>query len=433
LQSHDLPFDNFFSADCIGSIVAHTPATRSTVFTPLVTLKAFIGQVLGADGSCKQAVAGVLADRLSDGEPANTVNTGPYCKARQRLPLEQLEGAARTVGHGIHQEAADEWLWKGHNVVITDGATVTMPDTPENQAVFPQPESQKPGLGFPMARMVALISLAVGTVMAYALGPYQGKDTGETSLLSQLLGYLSVGDLLMADRYYCTFAIIALLQARGIPVLFPMHARKKADFSLGVRLGAKDHLVRWQKPKRKPVWMSAEEYATLPNTLTVRELSVGGMVYVSTLLDHKAYRKQELDELYQDRWIIELDIRSIKTHMGMDMLRCKSPDMVKKEIAVHILAYNIIRGNLMQAARLFKKIPRQLSFKSAVQLMLEVPAKIAALAGAGLMKALLSLLKAIASTPIGMQKRGSQPRAIKRRPKPYPLLTTPRKEAVLAL
>ena len=179
--------------------------------------------------------------------------------------------------------------------------------------------------------------------------------------------------------------------------------------------------------------MSAEEYATLPNTLTVRELSVGGMVYVSTLLDHKAYRKQELDELYQDRWIIELDIRSIKTHMGMDMLRCKSPDMVKKEIAVHILAYNIIRGNLMQAARLFKKIPRQLSFKSAVQLMLEVPAKIAALAGAGLMKALLSLLKAIASTPIGMQKRGSQPRAIKRRPKPYPLLTTPRKEAVLAL
>lgn len=433
LQSQDLPFDDFFSADSIGAIVAHTPATRSTVFTPLVTLKAFIGQVLAADGSCRQAVAGVLADRLGTEEPANTANTGPYCKARQRLPLEQLEDSARTAGLELHQEAPAEWQWKGHKVVLADGTTVTMPDTPESQAVFPQPESQKPGLGFPMARMVALISLAAGTVIAYALGPYQGKDTGETSLLSQLLDYLSAGDLLMADRYYCTFAIIALMQARNIPVLFQMHARKKADFSRGIRLGAKDHWVTWKKPKRKPVWMSVEEYAALPDTITVRELAVAGMVYVTTLFDPKTYRKQELASLYQDRWIIELDIRAIKTHMGMDMLRCKSPDMVKKEIAVHILAYNIIRGNLMQAAHLYGKIPRRLSFKSAVQLMREVPAKIAALAGESLIKALLSLLKAIASTPIGIQKRGSQPRAIKRRPKPYPLLTVPRKEAVLAL
>lgn len=284
-----------------------------------------------------------------------------------------------------------------------------------------------------MARMVALISLAAGTVIGYALGAYQGKDTGETSLLSLLFGYLSAGDLLMADRYYCTFAIIALLQACGIPVLFQMHARKKADFGLGIRLGAKDHLVTWCKPKRKPVWMSVEEYSTLPETITVRELAVAGRVYVTTLLDHKTYRKQDLASLYQDRWIVELDLRSIKTHMGMDVLRCKSPDMVKKEIAVYLLAYNVIRGNLMQAARLYGKIPRRLSFKSAVQLMLEVPAKIAALAGDALAKALLSLLKAIASTPIGIQKRGSQPRAIKRRPKPYPLLTVPRKAAVLAL
>lgn len=142
LQFQDLPFDDFFSAKSLGAIVAHTPATRSTVFTPLVTLKAFIGQVLGADGSCKQAVAGVLADRLGAGEPANTVNTGPYCKARQRLPLEPLEGAARTTGLDLHQATPALWRWKGYNVVLTDGTTVTMPDTPENQAVFPQPESQ---------------------------------------------------------------------------------------------------------------------------------------------------------------------------------------------------------------------------------------------------------------------------------------------------
>ena len=311
------------------------------MFTPLETLKAFIGQVLAADGSCRQAVARVLADRLGAEEPDNTANTGPYCKARQRLPLEQLEDSARTAGLELQQKAPAEWQWKGHKVVLADGTTVTMPDTPESQAVFPQPESQKPGLGFPMARMVALISLAAGTVIAYALGPYQGKDTGETSLLSQLLDYLSAGNLLMADRYYCTFAIIALMQARNIPVLFQIHARKKANFSRGIRLGAKDHWVTWEKPKRKPVWMSAEEYATLPDTITVRELAVAGMVYVTTLFDPKTYRKQELVSLYQDHWIIELDIRAIKTHMGMDMLRCKSPDMVKKEIAVHIMAYNI--------------------------------------------------------------------------------------------
>jgi len=179
----------------------------------------------------------VLVDRLSNGKPANTVNTGPYCKARQRLPLKELNEAVVTTGSSLHQQIPDAWRWKGFNVVLTDGATVQMPDTPDNQADFPQPDSQKPGLGFPMARMVALISLAAGTVIAYGIGAYQGKGTGETSLLSQLLSYLSVGDLLMADRYYCTFAIIALLQIREIPVLFQIHTRKKTDFKLGI----KDH------------------------------------------------------------------------------------------------------------------------------------------------------------------------------------------------
>jgi hypothetical protein len=251
----------------------------------LVTLKAFIGQVLAAGGSCRQAVAGVSADRLGAEEPDTTANTGPYCKARQRLPLEQLEDSARTAGMKLHQQAPAEWQWKGHKVVLADGTTVTMPDTPE---------SQKPGLGFPMARMVALISLAAGTVIAYALGPYQGKDTGETSLLGQLLDYLSAGDLLMADRYYCTFAIIALMQARNIPVLFQMHARKKADFSRGTWLGAKDHWVTWEKPKRKPVWMSVEEYAALPDTITVRELAVAGMVYVTRFLTLKPTANKNL-------------------------------------------------------------------------------------------------------------------------------------------
>jgi hypothetical protein len=220
-------------------------------------------------------------------------------------------------------------------------------------------------VGFPIARAVALISLAAGTVMAYSLGPYQGKGTGETSLLCPLLSHLSAGDLLLADRYYCTFAIIAMLQACQIPVLFQLHANKKTYFSQGVQLGTKDHLIEWKKPPRKPVWMPDADYALLPETITVREFSTGGIVCVTTLLDCKRFHKQEIALLYKERWKIELDFRSIKTHMRMDMLRCKSPDMVKKEIAVHLLAYNLIRGNLAQAASLHQKAPRQLSFKSA--------------------------------------------------------------------
>jgi hypothetical protein len=324
------------------------------------------------------------------------------------------------------------WRWKGYNIVLTDGTTVIMPDTPDNQAVFPQQSNQKPGLGFPIARMLALISLAAGTVMDYRLGAYQGKGTGETSLLSELLGCLSVGDLLMADRYYCTFAIIALLQARGIPVLFQIHAKKKANFSQGVLLAVKDHLTDWKKPKRKPVWMSDADYAALPDTIRLREFSVNGMVYVTTLLDHKCFHQQELASLYKGRWEIELDFRPIKTNMGMEMLRCKSPDMVKKEIAVHFFAYNLIRWNLAQAARLHKKIPRHLSFMSAAQMLTEASRQIVTLAGKMLLPAVYALLKAMASIVIGKQKRKPQPRAVKRRPKPFPLLSVPRNEARLS-
>ncbi len=243
----------FFADNVIADIIKHTPHKRTSVFTPLVTLKAFIFQVLNDDGSCKQAVASVLTDRLSNGQPANSINTGPCCKARQRLPLVQMKAAVINTGSQLHQQSAKTWRWHGYKVVLTDGTTLQMPDTPENQAVYPQPSNQKLGLGFPILRMVALMSLTAGTVLNYSLGPYQGKQAGESSLFSQLLNSLSIGDLLIADRYYCTFAIIALLQAMGVPVLFQLHANKKVDFRQGQRLGAKDHCIEWKKPKRKPI------------------------------------------------------------------------------------------------------------------------------------------------------------------------------------
>lgn len=399
----------------------------------MVTLKAFIFQVLNDDGSCKQAVASVLTDRLSNGQSANSINTGPYCKARQRLPLPQMKAAAINVGTCLHQQSAKTWRWYGYNVVLTDGTTVQMPDTPKNQAVFPQQSNQKPGLGFPILRIVALISLTAGTVLNYSLGPYQGKQTGESSLFSQLLNSLSMSDLLMADRYYCTFAIIALLQAMNAPVLFQIHANKKVDFRQGQKLGAKDHCIEWKKPKRKPVWMTVQAYADLPDMITVREFAVKGVVYVTTLLNAKKHPKTAVAALYRERWKIELDFRTIKTHRDMEMLRCKIPDSVEKEIAVYLLAYNIIRGKLAQAAILHDKIPRQLSFRSAAQLVTHATKQLIVLTGVLLSNAVQALFKAIASTAVGQQRRKSQPRAIKRSPKSYPLLTIPRHEACATL
>jgi len=198
-------------------------------------------------------------------------------------------------------------------------------------------------------------------------------------------------------------------------------------------LGAKDHLIEWKKPKRKPDWITQGDYETLPDVILLREFSVKGRVYVTTLMNAKKYPKKELTELYTQRWVIELDFRSLKTHMKMDMLRCKSPEMVKKEIAVYLLAYNLIRAGIARAAKVKNQIPRQLSFMTTVQVFNEGILQLILHSGKVLKYAIDGVLNAIASIPIGQQKRKAQPRAIKRRPKAYPLLTEPRDKACEAI
>lgn len=411
------------------NIAQHSKSSRNRLFTPLVTLKAFIFQSLSTDGSCRQAVSHVLSERLLEGEAANSIHTGAYCKARDRLPLVPLQQAVEASGTALHHQADPTWLFKGHNLMVTDGSTLIMPDTPENQAVFPQQANQKPGLGFPILRIVVLISLSVGAVIAYATGPYQGKGTGETALFSHLLSHIANSTLLLADRYYCTWAIIASILQQDGHVLVQNHAQRKPDFRLGQQLGPRDHLVTWKKPKRKPGWISQEDYDALPDEILIREFAVGGKVYVTTLLAPKSYHKKELAGLYLQRWSVELDLRSIKTHMKMDMLRCKTPGRVQKEIAVHLLAYNLVRASIARAAAIKHKLPRQLSFMTAVQQLNVGLPQLMLFAGNRLGHIINGLLEAIASIPIGQKKRKPQPRAIKRRPKPYPLLTVPRNQA----
>jgi len=426
LQLPGIPFSNILTNKSLQQIIDHSESSRDRIFTPLVTLKAFIFQVLSTDGSCRQAVMHVLSDRLQQGEKAISVMTGAYCKARQRLPYESLKELTEETGKNLHQKADSSWKWKGHNTLLTDGTTVLMPDTGKNQHDFPQQGNQKLGLGFPIARIVGLVSLSVGTVVSYAVGPYQGKGTGETSLFSQLMDAISKNDLLLADRYYCTWAILALMMQKKSHLLVQNHAQRKPDFRCGKKPGAKDHLVEWKKPKRKPGWISQADYKALPESILIREFAVKGMVCVTTLLDAKKYPKQELADLYLQRWKIELDIRSIKTQMGMEMLRCKSPDMVKKEIAVHFLSYNLIRATIARSAKLNQKTPRKISFMTAVQSLNERVSGLLFISGKVLRHVVKTLLTAISSVPIGIQKRKKQPRVIKRRPKPFPLMTKPR-------
>ncbi len=334
----------------------------------------------------------------------------------------------KEFGTSLEVQSEPQWRWKGRPVKLVDGTTVSMPDTPENQQQYPQPDSQKEGLGFPIARMVGVISLATGAIFDYAIGPYKGKETGEHALLREILSSFSVGDIMLADRYYCSYFLIAMLQSKGVDVLFQQHASRKSDFRCGHRLGHKDHLITWMKPAR-PEWMDEATYLAMPETLAVREIKSSGKVIVTTILDPKEASRAEIAELYTQRWLVEVDLRSIKETLQMGILRCKTPEMVRKEISVHFLAYNLIHMAMAQAA--FQKTisPRSVSFKGTVQQLNAFQTTIRMADNARLLSVFEILINAVAGHRVGNRPGRSEPRAVKRRPKSHPLLTVPRSQA----
>jgi hypothetical protein len=300
-----------------------------------------------------------------------------------------------------------------------------MPDTAANQACFPQNHAQQPGLGFPLARLVAIVSLSCGAVLEWATGACEGKETGETALLWRLAGRLERGDVLIADRCYAGYFMIARLLQSGVDVVIRQHQRRQTDFRRGRRLGARDHLVSWTRPKR-PAWMSEADYAAMPESLLMREARTGGWTLVSSLLDARQVAKHELFVLYRSRWQVELDLRAIKTVMQMDILRCKSPDMVLKELAVHLLAYNLVRTVMAQAALLGQCLPRELSFKGALQVLRAFEENLRHAPYGRLTVCRAFLLAGIAALKLPHRPGRVEPRAVKRRPKPRQLLRQPR-------
>jgi hypothetical protein len=431
-QAEGLPFNDILSSDNVLKIVDEELADscRDRIFPALVTLSAFLSQVVSPDPSCRDAVAKVIAQRLAQGEAPCSSDTGPYCNARQRLPENLVVRLVNETGQALHIQSRDDWKWKGRSVKLVDGTTVSMPDTPENQQEYPQPKDQKPGVGFPIARLVGVISLLCGAVLDVAIGPYQGKQTGEHALLRQILDdSLSAGDILLADRYYCSYFLIARLQQMGVDVVFQLHGSRSSDFRRGIKLGKKDHLVTWDKPKQRPDWMDEKTYDEMPDTLTVREIKSQGKVIVTTMLDPKQAKRKEIAALYTKRWLIEVDLRFIKTILEMDILRCKTPSMVRKEIWVHLLAYNLIRTVMAQAAYRFRISPRTLSFKGTIQLLNAFKSLLLSADEKSFPLLYGHFLTSIARHRVGNRPGRSEPRAVKRRPKSYPLLSVPRKEA----
>lgn len=404
------------------------------IYTPAVTIWVCLAQYLSADHSCREAVAGLLAWRLARGQKPCSTETGAYCSARDAVPEEVCHQLVRETGREIDEDATRSWRWHGHRVLNVDGSTFTMADTPANQAEYPQVSQQRPGCGFPIARILVVFSLAVGTVLNAALGKWQGKDTGETGLFRPLYPMLKEGDVVLADRCFSGWFDVALILQRGGHVVVRKHQTRAIDFRKGRRLGKRDHVVTWPKPDR-PTWMSREQYDALPTELTLREVRVlvkqrgfrSKVVDVATsLLDPVLYPAGEIAQLYRRRWQAELNLRSLKTVMQMSHLRCKTPHRVRNEFYMHLIAYNVIRRTIALAAFSAEVEPWTLSFKGTLQIL----GKFLPLldTSISLDEWCNSLLKAIAEHEVDNRPDRYEPRVKKRRPKSYKLMRRPRAE-----
>ncbi len=338
---------------------------------------------------------------------------------------------AKEIGRKVHDSAAEPWNWRGRQVFLVDGSGFSMPDTAENQLAFPQNPSRPKGLAFPIMRAVALISLSTGAVVDMAFGKYKGKGTGELSLLRSMMGSMSRGDVMVADRFYPSYFTVVALQQRGVDLVSVSHGGRKVDFNHGHLLGPKDHIAEWKKPER-PDWMDAATYGDMPATILMREFTIDiegrdgdseQAIVVTTITDPTIPQK-ELSDLYWARWNCELDIRSIKHSLHMDVLRCKTPDMVRKEIWCHLLAYNLLRGTMVASAKRSDVMPRQLSVKGAMQAIESFTPAMMAIDGSDTLYN--AMLTTVSAHRVGNRPGRQEPRFKKRRPAWDSYMTVPR-------
>src|SRR6516165_4234307 len=436
-RSSGLPFANVLTeANILEVLNDHGIHYRDRIFNPVTTIWGFLSQVLSDDHSCRDAVARVIAHQAASGARVCSPNTASYCNARSRLRTDVLRTLTMRTAHELQAGTEQEWKWNGRNVFIADGSHVSMPDTPQNQAKYPQPPTQQPGLGFPLARLTVLLSLATGACHDLAMAPYAGKGTGEKTLLRQMYDSLKPGDVLLADALFDDYFIACELRQRGIELVARAHFERVETQTVQSRPDG--DVIVWQRPN-KPHGMKGEQYRTYPKTLLMRQVSVDArdkdnrveqFKVITTILD-AAIDGVQIGKLYERRWDGEVDIRSIKSTMKMDVLRCKTPEMVRKEIWAHLLAYNPLRTVMAVAAAESGIEPRQVSFKGAKQAVTAFAPKIEAAPSEERAALIDALLRAIAYHRVGDRPGRWEPRARKRRPKPGVRLMQPRAEAKL--
>lgn len=434
-QCNQLFFAALISPETIASIFGSATAILDSarVYNTAVTLWTFLTQVLGADHGCVQAVTRLIAYRLANGQSAPSSQTGAYCIARDKLDESAMHRTVTATGQAVEDAAADDWLWLGHRVVLGDGCTVTMADTPENQAEYPQPGSQQPGCGWPIMRCVVLFALATGVVLEAAMGRCKGKQTSEVSLFREIDELIGEDDVFLADRFYSGWFDLARLMSRGAHVVVRKHQRRKTDFRTGIRYGKDEHAVFWDKPQR-PTWMSREEYKAYPDFITLREIRIRvatpgfrtrEIIVVTDFIDDLEYSKDDLAALFRRRWQAELNLRSLKTVMQMEHLRCKAPHRVRNELRAHLIAYNLIRQVMCEAAVRGNVQPWQISFKGAMQTLNEFLPLLHAVADADQLCDIL--FDCCLRHATGHRPDRYEPRVVKRRAKPYPRMTKPRR------
>jgi hypothetical protein len=436
-RNEGLPFADILTEDRIREVLNdHGVKFRDRVFNPVTTIWGFLGQVLSEDHSCRDAVSRIIAHRAASGETICSPNTASYCNARSRLLTNVLRTLATRTAEELQASIADPWKWNGRSVYIFDGSSVSMPDSQKNQAVYPQPSTQQPGIGFPLARIGLLLSLATGACHDLVIAPYRGKGTGEKNLFRQMYGTLKPGDVVLADALFDDYYIACELCQRDIDIV--AHAQYERKGSWVVENRPDGDLLSWQRPS-KPRGMTREEYRRYPKQLPMRQVTVDArdknnrskqFQVVTTILDSSIDGKQ-ISNLYERRWDGEVDIRSIKSTMQMDILRCKTPDMVHKEIWTHLLAYNLLRTVMAVAANENGMEPRQISFKGAKQALTAFAPKIEAARPEDRVPLIDAMLTTMAYHRVGNRPGRWEPRARKRRPKPAARLTQPRNIAKL--
>jgi len=434
-QSLGLPFKELLPESVIRLAISELKIKyKKRLFDPVITLWAFLSQVLDTDKSCHNAVSKIIAYLAGEDVEVPSTDTSAYCQARARLPEKLLEKLFNLSAQSLEEKVTTEYLWCGRNVKVIDGSTVSMPDTVENQKEYPQSSTQEKGCGFPIAKIGVIFSLVTGAATALCIDVL---NTHDIKLARKLYSFLKQNDVLVGDRAFCAYADMFTIKKLDCDAIFRKHQSRTTTMRKGKVFGDCDKLVTWHKPKSCPKGLNQDEFNALPKSIIVREIyyyivipgfRTGRVSLITTLLDTTTYPTLEIVGLYSKRWDVEVDLRHLKTTLGMDVLRCKTPSMVRKEIYVYLLAYNLLRSLMWSAGTTYGNPPLRLSLQGTRHHLNNFIPKLLATSPKKRLQVYRTLLKVIAHKAVPDRPGRSEPRVRKRRPKAYPLMTKPRHE-----